>query len=474
MNDRASAAPPVQFLGPDQLKQYEKQFYSDPPASPREMRRMRYQRPFSESSVADQMSSPEQMSNHRKSNSFFGRVKDVLGWNSSRNNGQKQAVARKHSSLQELPQRLSPSPSPRPEHLRAAKSHSEMYNIPQLANLGGGGGGGNRPTREDVLDSYNQLVASGFFQAHAIQSTRHAGPANRGNDRRSPLPMPPIPGSAPCSPLPPPRTSSIAAVFRSSSPQSPTSPLSKSRLGNRGWASKEEVDGRSSPTISNKDSRHPRLRGRKRSRLDTDETSGEVAASTSSSFAEPLKRVAKKLRKMPSSKDSRPTSPDGVLQLPQSKSIGGTLHFKEIMIRMRSPSPAPPQVIIRAEQRPRRSFSNSSKESNKLRKRRRSAPVRSRSTSGSIGFETWEMAGERMSIDETPRSSMDVRAESMPPPSRSREDTPLCVVPDANRGIPSVPRIPDRYHYYHKPQTDDQEGDENESADSHWQFGNAL
>ncbi|KAI0154483.1 hypothetical protein GGR52DRAFT_589314, partial [Hypoxylon sp. FL1284] len=27
----------------------------------------------------------------------------------------------------------------------------------------------------------------------------------------------------------------------------------------------------------------------------------------------------------------------------------------------------------------------------------------------------------------------------------------LSVVPDANRGIPSVPRIPDRYHYYHKP-----------------------
>lgn len=33
-----------------------------------------------------------------------------------------------------------------------------------------------RPTKEEVMENYHHLVASGFFSSHAIQSTRHAAP----------------------------------------------------------------------------------------------------------------------------------------------------------------------------------------------------------------------------------------------------------------------------------------------------------
>lgn len=43
-----------------------------------------------------------------------------------------------------------------------------------------------RPTREDVMANYHQLVASGFFTSHAIQSSRQPGPP-----QRHPPPPPP-------------------------------------------------------------------------------------------------------------------------------------------------------------------------------------------------------------------------------------------------------------------------------------------
>ncbi|KAI1373711.1 hypothetical protein F4677DRAFT_428015 [Hypoxylon crocopeplum] len=486
MNDRVSAAPPTQFLEPDQLKYFEKQFHNEPFTSQRETHRLRRNRPFSEGNVLEQADAQEHIITHRKSMGFFGRVRDALGWNFSRNVGtQKQNAVRKHSSLQEPPQQSLLPPPPRPDHLRAAKSHSEMYNIPQLHSFTRGT---NRPSRDDVMQSYNDLMATGFFQSHAIQSTRHAGPRSRGNDRRS-APLPSIPDSVSCSPQPPPRISSIDATTRPSSPRSPTTPVARARAGHPGRASLRATEPEEEFThaLSNKEPRYPTLRGRKRSRIDTEETNDEAPASTSSSFAEPLKRVAKKLRKMPSSTKELQVS-DGVVHLPPSTSIGGTMYFEERAVRMRSPSPARPDVARRrAEQQqqqqqpPRRTFSNSSKEGNRLRKRGKSASLRSRLESGTgAGFETWEMAGERVSTDDdihqdsTAMSDVDV----VPGPARLRETTPLSVVPDANRGIPSVPRIPDRYHYYHKPRAHQHQGeggDENENAEeAQWHFGEAL
>ncbi|KAI0124611.1 hypothetical protein F4776DRAFT_630645 [Hypoxylon sp. NC0597] len=473
MNDRVSAAPPAQFLGPEQMKEFEKQFYTDKSTSPGGTRKTR-RRPFSESGVSEKVSEKEHILTHRKSIGFFGRVRDALGWNSSRSNGsaQKQNTVRKHSSLQEP--MLSP---PRPDHLRAAKSHSEMYNIPQLSNLGSGG---DRPTREDVLASYNQLMATGFFQSHAIQSTRHARPASHDNDHRSVPPLPSIPGSAPCSPAkPPPRTSSIDATRVLNSPRSPTGADNKGRK-----ISRPESEDELMPTLNNVESLYSSIRGRKRNRTDAEGVTNveSPGASTSSSFAQPLKRVAKKLRKMPSSAKDVEMA-DGVIHLPPSVSTGGTLYLKEKAVRMRSPSPAPPEVLNRRAERqqlprkPRRTLSGSSKgEGNRLRKRRASPSLRSRSSPGP-GFETWEIAGERMSLDSIrPDATVMPENGAVQAPLQFREATALSVVPDANRGIPSVPRIPDRYHFYHKPgaRLHRNSDVENENAEAEWQYGEAL
>ncbi|KAI8960626.1 hypothetical protein F5Y11DRAFT_263018 [Daldinia sp. FL1419] len=491
MNDRASAAPPAQFLGPNQLKEYEKQFYAEPTIFQREARKAR--RPFSESSLSPRVKTQEHVITHRKSTGFFGRVRDALGWsNSSRSGGsthkidkmdkidkmEKMDQVRKHKSLQEPLHRQPPPPLPL-DHLRAAKSHSEMYNIPHLPNLGNGN---TRPSREDVLESYNQLMASGFFQSHAIQSTRHAPPGSRSRDRYSTPSMPSIPGSGPCSPQPPPRTSSIDATKFIKTGRFPGSPKKASRQERR-IATPEpepepELEQEDEPVLvlSTDDTCHPTLRSRKRSRLDTEDSSAVEApgTSTSSSFVEPLKRVAKKLRKMPSPiKDFQ--IPENFLQFPPSPTASsrGTLSLKELAARMRSPSPAPePEPVsvlvsqdlvdeLSESDLPRRSLSNSSRDS-RLRKRGKSSSLRSRPPTR--GSENWEVFGDDSSMEDIQEDEVDMFS------GRSRELTPLSVVPDVNRGIPMVPRIPDQYSY-HKPRVYYHQ-DENMEANCY--YGEAL
>ncbi|KAI1460840.1 hypothetical protein F4805DRAFT_346347 [Annulohypoxylon moriforme] len=479
MNDRVSATPPPQYLGPEELREYEKQFYTERRLPQGETRKPRRQRPFSESSVPE-TNAQDHFITHRKSTSFFERVREVLRWNSSSRSSAsstKQESARKHTSLQEPP--LSPqsprSPrSPRMDHLRAAKSHSEIpyHNLPELPNFGSGA---NRPTREEVMQSYSQLMAEGFFQSHAIQSTRHAGPGARDDKRRSAPPMPTIPGSASCTPQRP-RVSSPEPV------QSPNPPQSPTRTGRRERTVKKlELEPEDEPmhVVKNKNSRYGSLRGRKRNRVDSEEVVSPEApeVASSSSFAQPLKRVAKKLRKMPSSAKEVEMS-DAMVSLPPSTSIGGTMYLKERPVRMREPSPTPPELSNRRtdyqhhghhQPKPRRTFSGNSRgEGNRLRKRGKSSSLRSRNA----GFETWEMEGERRSSDSIHEDSTMTEADATQEQARSRDATPLRVVPDANRGIPSVPRIPDQYHFYYKPNA--HYDFENENENSGYQFGEAL
>ncbi|KAI0011729.1 hypothetical protein F4779DRAFT_176980 [Xylariaceae sp. FL0662B] len=548
MNDRVSAAPPVHFLGPDQLRNYEKQFYTELQPQ-QESRQHRRERPHSAAakmqsgSTHPERSDDEQQHRqqqrtvtHKKSTGgFFSRVRDALGWSSRSSNNsnsssgtQKQDVVRKHSSLQEPLQ--PPRSPPRHDHMRA---QSETY-ISQLPNLKGGV---DRPSREDVMQSYNQLVASGFFQSHAIQSTRHAGP--QGGRRTVPLPtIPSSPGSprSPRSPEPPQRTSSINAVVGSLSPQSaPASPTHHHhyhlRRGHDHHYHKRDTGKATAkaespePDLQTKESRRT-LRGRKRSRVDMEGSpsapsepataTASTSASAASSFAEPLKRVAKKLRKTPTPTPPSPPPPqaqaqaqspspspppnlnplasDGVLRLVPS---APSLHrYREKAVRMRSPSPAAPDMRTNARripqqqqqqpQPPRRVFSSGG--GNKLRKRAKSPSPRKASA-----VEIWERAGgERTSVDgvratgaaadegET-KVAGSQRGEGEEPAAK-----PLSVVPDANRGIPSVPRIPDQYHYYQKYQhqhhrhhgqeSASRVSDENDAGrmEVDWQYGEAL
>ncbi|KAI1311679.1 hypothetical protein F5Y03DRAFT_285919 [Xylaria venustula] len=393
MNDRISAAPPAQFLGAEQLKEYEDQFLVEPP-TPREARR---QRPFSAAAVYQHVDVEEPQQehqqsrrrpaiSHKKSTSFFGRVRDALFHRGGGQHGQAtktQEVRRKHSSLQEPLQHPLPplAPPPPPPQLRPdyhnGRTQSEV-NIAQM--FPNPRGATDRPSREDVMASYNQLVASGFFQSHAIQSTRHAAPRRQtpvlpmdhpaaASAPRAPLRIPSITSrSASASPMPMPipspnpqgRSSREYAAATMAAPAAPRSSLSS-------------LFRPSIPDLHTKDS-WLTLRGRKRTRGDGDETPTpephQTSSSTTSSggyFAQPLRRVAKKLREMPSSssqlnseitiKNSIPppapttttqssshnhqaaSSADGVVRLVPSVSFGGSVHPNERAIRLRSPSP---------------------------------------------------------------------------------------------------------------------------------------
>ncbi|KAI0112074.1 hypothetical protein GGR51DRAFT_54739 [Nemania sp. FL0031] len=430
MNDRISAAPPAQFLGPEQLKDYETQFYQEPPTLP-EARRPR---PFSASAVhrvelqepvpLQQSQSQQQYQHphhhnhqqqqqrtvaHKKSSGFFGRVRDALfhrggGHHHGEAASKQQEVRRKHSSLQE-PLReayaaMSPPP-PRPDYLQAGGRTQSEINIAQMfpANPRGGT---DRPSREDVMASYNQLVASGFFQSHAIQSTRHAAPgASAMGGRQTPIdnqvgPPPPRPQKRLSSINASPRAGSVSPLPPALAPAGKmmTSPSSnpRSQSAQEYYAAPPTmpaaIPSRSSfsslfrpsiPDLHTSDSRIS-LRGRKRARGDGDESSATSAEGASSSiggatsyFSQPLRRVAKKLREMPSAtfQSSKETSSsnhngnnnnnavsasarqpshhmaaaaDGIVQLTPSVTSGGSLYPNERPVRLRSPSPAAPEV----------------------------------------------------------------------------------------------------------------------------------
>ncbi|KAI0402146.1 hypothetical protein F4802DRAFT_385743 [Xylaria palmicola] len=408
MNDRTSAAPPVQFLDPEKLREFETQFFPEPPR----LREACRERPVSASAQLQatmtdrhiglpeaQQDSQQRTVTHKKSMSFFGRVRDALFHRGGGQHGQflkHDEVRRKHTSLQEpLQHPPAPPPPPRPDHLRAGRTQSEMTIAQMFPNPTGGA---DRPTREEVMASYNQLVASGFFQSHAIQSTRHAAPtaaAGGGGGGRQPpilhmdhgLPahrrptrvssihgtaragsMPPAPAMRPMlSPSRPCRDSREYMAAPLMPPAAPRSSLSS-------------LFRPSIPDLKTKDSRYT-LRGRKRTRGDETPVVSPEPQSPSlgptSYFTQPLRRVAKKLRQMPSTSShlneagqnqssAAPTpagqpvvhqaAADVVVRLVPTVSNDGSLQPNERPIRMRSPSPAVPEMVLagRGEPRPQR------------------------------------------------------------------------------------------------------------------------
>ncbi|KAI1262383.1 hypothetical protein F5Y18DRAFT_157979 [Xylariaceae sp. FL1019] len=505
MNDRTSAAPPAQFLGSGELMEHESQVYGDQSESQWQRRDRPYSTTAQMETVAGQRASRSSDERprmaHKKTSGFFSRVRDALfsrgaaqAQSSEEVQGQaqthkQQEVRRKHSSLQE------PIQPPRPGYLHPARSQSEI-NIPQIVPQMGSST--DRPSRDDVMASYKELMATGFFQSHAIQSTRHAGPA--GARQPQPPAMPTIAGS----PYPPRRASSVHAPtdYEPPSPAmtspKPQQPRARSSRDFARPARPPLTAAPSVPELRERGSRYA-LRGRKRTR-DVDDTplaspADPQASTTSNStstgyFAQPLKRVAKKLRKMPSSttpsvdntaassletQAPAPTgqvAPDGIIRLVPSLSSGGTLYQDSRAVRLRSPSPAPAELLTSdrdAHRKPRRTFSGSLRgrsNANRLAKRASATPVQTTSyveprssTQKQNALGQWQ----RVSLEDTltrpdMRSSNESPRRSNEGPRRAREirnvkevqktlpPPILKVVPDANTGIPSVPLIPERWH----------------------------
>ncbi|RYP50102.1 hypothetical protein DL768_004306 [Monosporascus sp. mg162] len=650
MNDRVSTAPPLEFLGPEEIRAYEAQFFVDPArvTAPRK------QRPVSDgaafSMLQDQQQPPGLIK--KKSLGFFARVRDALSWtsrsdgssssfsSSSQPQADEEGVKRKHSSLPEPCCSSTPPASPKRPHLRQ-KSQSSVHVLqarrvgsdatcktglqhhPSVGNLS------DRPTKEEIMQSYNELVASGFFKAHAIQSTRQPPPGSAASRPPHPPPSlhnqthhpqhqtdapahPPLPtipsvGSGleqqqqnekqpqearqtKSQPRHMPSHIALAAMMPSSPKRAPPPPPSPAAA-----------------TTGPKELQRNKLTGSlKRSRSSTDDgttsssrSSSEVQAaarassSTTTTPTSPLKRVAKKLRKMPSSiaaTTASMTSSAKAATAPNQAAMAaadGMVHLHhqtEKPLRLREPSPVPPELTTTTMSSPTSKLHNrpsgflrrsgSGKVSprrgaggSRLAKRGRpptpppAAPWRFQSPSPSrpkakagppvsmpvspsvsvvaaptsgpgcganadlhgLDLGRRHESGERfMSLGRVPPRDSSMRggwggrgrvrggsglpfavttsitgtntddthtttnnspttittaAWVSPPKAVPRQ---LSILPDANRGIPSVPRIPDHYYYYHqqkqprgRTELEPELVDENRMQVD-WQYGQAL
>ncbi|KAK8039143.1 hypothetical protein PG993_007554 [Apiospora rasikravindrae] len=569
MNDRVSAAPPVQFLGEDQLAKFERQFYAGAASnkasnnsnsgSQRRDRPLSAQAQLPSQALQRLRTTPQEQTNqlhggdddvphrqlrHKKSMGFLNRVRDAfgLGRNKDREGGSVSKVQQeteKRISLQHAP-----THHQRPvHHMTKAHSHSHIPQLPPaftaLTTPVPGGAGNDRPSREEIMASYNELMATGFFQSHAIQSTRQPPPGSRiqremaGHSMQSqPLPridspadellqeatpdkpkysvMPDSPGSTKS----PPRQS--FHMQRLAPP-----PLSHQKLE----AKKLEAKAKAS-----RESLRYNLRGRKRSRAEADvnvlatdiplpqqNKAGGIplappAAALEASFPAPtaVATVDKE-----SLEDSKTTSP----------SKGGDSGRKasqnaDMSIRMRSPSPDSPGVRsstagTRNERMPtippRSGSVSGAGGANRLRKKAHQYSPQARRQAHSnnpsyppITLDKYKGLPIQMPSSNRPSgpspnwSSLEVDVDMAPngesSSTRSSLDSnkgritlkdalsvaePLCVVPDANRGIPMVPQIPDTFLknglYGTKGlQVEVAARNENHRMDVDWQFGQAL
>ncbi|KAK3315293.1 hypothetical protein B0H66DRAFT_340408 [Apodospora peruviana] len=203
MNDRVSAAPPPNFLGPGEAAAYERQFYTGAgldtitaspsgggPYPPRSNNRYyppsaQRQRPMSSSGPSpsqpvsqhqqQQQQQPQQLQ-PRKSKFFaplWDGVREKFYLTRSR------SVSSMGRALGKEDRGSAATVAAMPVVARGSTDERQTAAVDTTAY----------PTREEVMESYKSLVASGFFDAHAIKGTRH------------PLQQP---GAAPSGDVPPP------------------------------------------------------------------------------------------------------------------------------------------------------------------------------------------------------------------------------------------------------------------------------
>lgn len=254
---------------------------------------------------------------------FFGRVREKLLGKSSKSSLRNEAA--KRSSLQEHMMR------------QQAPQSNGLTGLGNLSNVAESDDSEGRPNRDEIMESYKQLMASGFFQAHAIQGSRHGAPGLAQRGRSYP----------PTQPEGPPLEQLLGKSFKERQdvmlppptrlPPPPPSPQSPERcvpqvavqekmthaipipitIASRKPTIDQNVEllatslppprpsfssffsgsySESRPGSSSGFSARYQLRGKKRGRSD-DNT--EEASSDATGFR-PLKKVAKKLRKVPS------------------------------------------------------------------------------------------------------------------------------------------------------------------------------
>lgn len=342
MNDRVSAAPPIDFLGPEENQEDRELRVARSFSFERPM-----MRPASEGSLA-----PQQQ-----------QKKGVLGglWD-----GVRQRMFGKSSK------------SSRPTSMDS-KAASEPARAQETGDI--------RPSRDEVLQNYHQLVSSGFFSSHAIKSTRQPPPPQRSVSSSS-------------------SSESFFAV-----PFSATSRPSTDQK-QRGWPlpHSDPIPVRPSVDVAMSDVPAP-VRGIKRGFVEDHE--------------DDRGNTMKKLRKSASKVSSD-------LSLPKLR--------KQTSAQSGSSMPPPLTIPVHPNGILTRRSVSGSRESNRLAKLRpqsaKAPPVHLDPTTG-----------ERTALDGNSNLRVTNFSDLRLLPPR-RPVKPLSVVPDANRGIPKVPEIPAQFKHF--------------------------
>lgn len=146
MNDRVSAAPPRDFLGPDDVASYERQFYARGfyPSRPGVQQQQQQQPAPRSNRTVDHQSSVAKKSSAGFFAPLWDGVREKLHLTRSRSSG----------SIEGKDKMAGPEEQQK-QHVSSSQPSSAV-----------------RPSRDEVMESYKNLVSAGFFDAHAIQSTR--------------------------------------------------------------------------------------------------------------------------------------------------------------------------------------------------------------------------------------------------------------------------------------------------------------
>ncbi|KAL1875338.1 hypothetical protein VTK73DRAFT_10072 [Phialemonium thermophilum] len=469
MNDRTSNIPPPSFLGPNDVAAYERQFYTS------------VEQPRPTTSGAQ--------STRKPSSKFFAPlwdgVREKLGLSRSRSSGS-------------MPSR---------EDNGFFQHAYEEHHAKQLLN----GYQTTYPSRDEVMESYKNLVDSRFFSAHAIQGSRHRLktapdislsesdmsishnlPVTASASRGQFWDKPPQRGSHP-------RTQSVSTF--SSIPYSATKSTSSAELLSSSTHPLENR--RLQPLTSSIQQERNQQRGTKRAVSDI---AGGVVEREPAESSGVTRKLAKKLRKSasrvssdlsagaagirsisaafsaPSSTMSSTTQTAPLRSAPldagasdqsrngkdpQRPSGGGIPKFNSRRGRYNSGSVSgrlsKPRKAANPGRPRRRSTSRSpvppSRPMTPLRCSPKPVAVSSRPTGAMRHAQECLGEGEPMVIDSqaVDRPSFDgiINPLSVPSfhyPQRVRAARrrvplePLSFVPDDNRGIPSVPKIPDQFN----------------------------
>lgn len=417
MNDRTSAAPPPHFLGPDTRCQSSASLPSFPPRS---------------SSSASRTDPEAQL--RRPRSASISEKKGLSGlWEGLREKiwGKKRPVSFDGAAV------------PRPEV------------VEEVA-----GGGENRPTREEMLASYQELMAAGFFQARAIQGTRQPPPGSRPSSRggfgqayvRPKLETIYSPRHARPEP-------EVDLPIQGTTPDLRADPATPDSRGKK-RAHDEEEEKAEEKTVRKlrKTTRsitelHSRLRrAREESHppvsYRSSESRGSVRARRSVSGSGP-NRLTKRPVRPSSSGDNRPmisapvTAPvrlvPGAFDAMRGLEGEGSLRIRrkpaDGSLRERVDGDSRPQTPTQQGanwvcEGPDEAMPSSPPSSNWISCEGADPDVQS---------ENW------VSAERVPRAHFAPGQRRARPPPRGM---PLCVVPDANRGIPSVPAIPAQFKVF--------------------------